>query len=225
MWVLVLLAFVWVVALAPPVLRRLRERELGSSVTSFNRQLSRLSDSPPRSELGGSVPGVAIGFGAAAKRLSDERFASDAGAIGFGVASGPRVSAAAAARTPELGPLVSHATTIRRRRVVASLGLGTLAAFAMGFGMSVFFYVAVGGLLVSLAYLGLLAYFHQLAVERVQKVVALETRRGAAIALDQARHHSGGGTAVGVVRPRVGGSGWSVPESEFERRRLVSAGR
>jgi hypothetical protein len=224
MWVLVLLAIVWVAALTPMVLRKLREQEIVTSVTSFNRQLLRLSGGgSQRIETGGSMPSATIGYSAAAKRLADQRFGSDAGAISFG--AGVRVGPAANARAAETGPLVSRATSIRRRRVLMTLLLGTLVAFAMGFGMSVFFYVAIAGLVASLAYVGLLAYFHQLAVERVQKVVALETRRGVAMALDEARHHSGSGVAGSVVRPKMGGSGWSVPEAEFDRPRLVSAGR
>ncbi|MGO9910836.1 MAG: hypothetical protein ACLPQS_06730 [Acidimicrobiales bacterium] len=224
MWVLVLLAIVWIAALTPMVLRRLREREGVTSVTSFNRQLLRLSGAGShRVESGGPVPGAAIGYSAAAKRLADDRFGSDTGAISLG--AGARTSPAASARAAELGPLVSRATSIRRRRVVATLSLGTVVMFAAGFGLSTFFYAAIAGLVATLAYLGLLAYFHQLAVERVQKVVALETRRGVAMALDEARHHSGSGLAVGAIRPKMGGSGWSVPETEFDRRRLVSAAR
>ena len=229
MWVLVLLAIVWVAALAPMVLRKLREREVVTSVTSFNRQLLRLSGGAHRSDLGGSVPGAAIGFSAAAKRLAEDRFGSDAGSISWGGRESAGSGRGAAARAAEVGPLVSRATTIRRRRVVASLGLGTVVAFLLGFGISTFFYLAVVGLVASVAYLALLAYFHQLAVERVQKVVALETRRGVAMALDEARHHSGGmpvgSSGGGSARSRVGGSGWSVPDSELEGRDLVSAGR
>ncbi|MHB1987741.1 MAG: hypothetical protein ACYCSF_07130 [Acidimicrobiales bacterium] len=220
MLVLVLLAIVWVAALTPIVLRKLREREVVTSVTSFNRQLLRLSGGPGRGDTASSVPGAAIGFSAAARRLAGERGGSDLGAITWG--SGTGVPSAA-----ELGPLVSRATTIRRRRVVASLGLGTIVTFLLGFGVSTFFYLAVGGLLASVAYLGLLAYFHRLAVERAQKVVALETRRGAAMALDEARHHTGA-IPASTTRPRVGGSCWSVADGDLDapvQRELVSAGR
>lgn len=233
MLVLVLLAIVWVAALTPMVLRKLREREVVTSVTSFNRHLLRLSGHQSREEREGSVPGAAIGFSAAAKRLADQRFgqgavtASDAGSIGFA----PRFSTPTSqgvAGTAEIGPIVSHATTIRRRRVVVCLALGTLVSFALGFGLSAFFYLAVACLVATAAYLGLLAYFHQLAVEQVQKVVALETRREMANALNQARTHCGS-LPAGAARPRVGGSGWSVPEEElegYEGRQLVSvAGR
>jgi hypothetical protein len=219
MLVLVLLGVVWVAALAPMVLRKLRERETVSSVTSFNRHLVRLSAGTVRSGNEGSVPGAAIGFSAAARRLAEQRGLAglgDAGAIRFGARSAGGSSAVAGAT--EIGPLVSHATTIRRRRVVAVLGLGTVLSFALGFGVSLFFYVALMGLIALLAYLGLLAYFHQLALERAQKVVALETRRGVAMALDEARMH--GGIPV-APRPKVGGSGWKVPDEELEGLDLV----
>ncbi|MHB8245130.1 MAG: hypothetical protein ACYDGN_07185 [Acidimicrobiales bacterium] len=145
---------------------------------------------------------------------------SDSGAIGFG----SRSSLTEAARTAPIVPPVSRATTIRRRRVVASLGLGTLVTFALGFALSAFFYLAFLGIMASVAYLGLLAYFHRLAVERAQKVVALETRLGVAMALDQARHHCEG-LHAGPPRSRLGGSGWSVPDEEWDGRQLVAAGR
>lgn len=220
MWVLVLLAIVWVAALTPMVLRRLHERETVSSVTSFTRQLSRLSDGGTRADRASSVPGATIGYSVAAQRLAEQRIGSDFGAITIGGSrSGLGVPLV---RPEELGPLVSKATTIRRRRVVAALAALTVLSFAIGFGVSPFFYLALAGLVISLAYLGLLAYFHRLAVERAQKVVALETRREMAIALDQARCHSG---HVRPTRPRVGGSGWSVPDSELRGRQLVSSGR
>lgn len=226
MFVLVLLGIVWVAALAPMILRKLREREIVSSVTSFNRHLVRLSVGSPRSERQGSVPGAAIGFSVAAQRLAEQRGMAglgDAGAIRLGA----RLAAASSSlnRAAAIGPLVSHTTTIRRRRVVALLMLGTLLSFALGFGVSQFFYLALIGLLALLAYFGLLAYFHQLALERAQKVVAMETRRGVAMALDEARMH--GGITV-APRPKVGGTGWKVPDEELEgldleRGELVSA--
>jgi hypothetical protein len=225
MLVLVLLGIVWVAALAPMVLRKLREREVVTSVTSFNRHLLRLSAGSPRSGQDGSVPGAAIGYSAAARRLADQRDIAglgDAGAIRFG----SRFRSEAPLSPADLGPVVSRATTIRRRRVVALLALGTVVTFALGFGLSIFFYLAVAGIVALVAYLALLAYFHQIAIERAQKVVALETRRGVAMALDEARHQHGG---IPVTpRPRVGGSGWSVPEEELEgldldRGELISA--
>ncbi|MGH9297153.1 MAG: hypothetical protein ACRDZP_04170 [Acidimicrobiales bacterium] len=222
MWVLVLLAIVWIVALTPMVLRKLREREVVTSVTTFNSQLSRLSGAHSRSERGGSVPGAAIGYSAAAQRLHEERYGVDF--------SEPASGSEASGVTLEPAPVVSRATTFRRRRVLASLGLCTSVSFLLGFVVSAFDYLAIVGLLAGITYLGLLAYFHRLAVERVQKVVALETRRGVAIALDHARHS--GGVQVVQPKPRIGGNGWSVPESEFEDdetaselRELVSAGR
>jgi membrane protein implicated in regulation of membrane protease activity len=213
MLVLVLLGIVWLVVLAPMVVRKLREREVVSSVTSFNRQLLHLSGGSPGRGAEASLPAATIGYSAAAQRLSDRRVAAglgDSGAIGFG----PRFGQPRALLAADIGPLVSHATTIRRRRVVALLVLGTLVTFALGFGLALFFYLAIAGVAAIVMYFALLAYFHQLALERAQKVVALETRRGAAQALDEARIQQG--AVPGTLRPRVGGSGWSVPEEELE---------
>ncbi len=220
MLVLVLLAIVWVAALAPMVVRKLRERDAITSVTSFSRGLHRLSGARLHPESIRTA-GAPIGFSAAARRLAGDRpdntLASDVGSIAFGETGRSAGS--------DLGPLVSHATTIRRRRVVALLLTTMLVSFALGFGLSAFFYLAVASILALVAYLGLLAYFHQLAVERVQKVVALEARREMAMALDEARHLRGGLPAA-TPRPRIGGSCWSVPGAEASREReLVSAGR
>ncbi len=207
MWVLVLLAIVWVAALAPMVLRKLREREDLWSVMSFHRHTSRLSAGGPSDSS--SVPGAAIGFSAAARRLAGSP--SDLGAITVGQSS---------LAQREIGPLVSRATTIRRRRVVASLALGLVLSLLLGLAASVFFYLAVVFVLAGLAYFGLLAYFHQIAIERAQKVVALETRRGVARALDAARTHSG--VVPGTQKQGMGGATWSVRERSEG---LVSAGR
>lgn len=228
MWVLVLLAIVWVAALAPMVIRKLREREVFTSVTSFNRQLLRLSGGSPVDRIA-AAPNAAIGFSAAAQRMSDDRFGSDTGAISWGPTRQRElddVPSAAAIHQGELGPVVSRAMAMRRRRVLATLVSGTLVAFLLGIIVSAFMYLGVVGLLATVTYVVLLAYFHRVAVEQVQKVVALETRRGAAMALDEARH-SVGGIPAATPRPRVGGSGWCVqePQTADSSDRLVSAGR
>lgn len=211
MLVLVLLAIVWVVALTPMVLRKLREREVVSSVTSFHRHLSHLSWGASRSHGDTApLPGAATGFSAAAKHLSG-------GSIAAQSTPGPSGSS-------PIGPLVSRATTIRRRRVVTTLAAATIVSFLLSIGVSTFLYLAVGCLVASLTYLGLLAYFHQLAMERAQKVVALETRREMALALDEARHHCGqlAATSSGA---RMAGTGWSVQQNNRRAQELVSAGR
>jgi hypothetical protein len=208
MWVLVLLAIVWAAALGPMVWRKLREREVISSVVSFHRQLSHLSAGSGADTS--SVPGAAIGFSAAARRLAGKP--SDLGAITMG---------AGVVRPPDLGPLVSRATTIRRRRVVSVLVLGVVLSLLCGLVSSVFFYLAVVFVAAALAYFALLAYFHQLAVERAQKVVALETRRGVVQALDAARTHSG--VQPGTVRSGPGGATWTVTTPVQRSERVASA--
>lgn len=222
MWILVLLALVWVAALAPMVIRRVREREIVSAVGSFSRSLSRLSSDDPLPSRSGSVKGAVIGYSAAAQRLSDQRLGSELGAISWGSS---RSSGPGTVRPADLGPVISHATAIRRRRVVLGLVVGTVVAFLMGFGVPAFFYLALSGLVISISYLALLAYFHRLAIERAQKVVALETRRGVALALDEARHQSSGPAAISTVRPRMAGSGWSVPQPAPAAQRWASASR
>lgn len=215
MWLLVLLAIVWVVALAPMVLRKVREREAVTSVTSFNSQLLRLSGAQGRSERTSSVPGAAIGFSAAAQRLHEERYGAD-----FSEGAAPLLDVDAV-------PTVSRVTSMRRRRVLTCLVAGTVVSFLVGFAAPVFDDLAIFGLVATAAYVALLIYFQRIAIERAQKVVALETRRGVAIALDQARHTCG----APVVQPRssLRGNGWSVAEPgtsgvHADERQLVSAG-
>jgi hypothetical protein len=220
MLVLVLLAIVWVAALAPTVVRKLRERETLTSVASFGSHLSKLSIGAPRFERSRPAPGTPIGFSAAARRVAEQRGAGglgDAGSLGFGTRNSGRAGVLAA----DLGPLVSHATTIRRRRVVAILALSLVVSIPLGFALSAFFYLTVLCVVALVVYLAALAYVHQLAIERAQKVVALETRRGVAMALDEARHVRAGIPATS--RPRIGGSGWSVPDEEIEGLDLESA--
>ena len=215
MLVLVLLGVVWVVALSPMILRKLRDREPHGSISTFTHHLSRLATPSPRTTIGSSVSGSAIGFSAAARRIADDRFAgsfgSDAGSVTF----------AGIKRRPRPEPLVSRTTTIRRRRVILLLCLAAVFAGLVGIAVPSFFFVAVGVGGALLCYFALLAYFHQLAMERAQKVVALETRREVAQALDVARHQN----AAIPSSCRVRGSGWSIPDDELEGDELVSAGR
>ncbi len=204
MLILVLLALVWIVALTPMVMRRLRDRERMRTGYSTG----------PRHFTGGSLGTDlgAISWGAG----------NLAGTAGTHVAPG---SPGAPALSIDPVHVVSRTTAMRRRRVVTVLVGATLVTFALGFGLPAFFYLAVTGLVLSTTYLALLVYFHRVAVERAQKVVALETRREAAMALDEARQHS---SAIGVTEanpPRFSGTGWAVRDSDFQHRRLASAGQ
>lgn len=206
--ILVVLAVVWVVALTPWVLRKLSERQVVTSVSSFNRQLLRLGSSSDRPERGStSVPGAAIGFSAAAQRVHDEA---------------PLAAPAWSRPEPHdvvVPPVVvtSRGTAIRRRRVIA-LGLATmLFFFLVGLipGAGFMWDLALVTLAFVAAYVAALIHFHRRAVERAQKVVALETRRSVATALDRARLSR---ADAGHVRTagHLGGSGWSVTDSRRE---------
>jgi len=210
--ILVVLAVVWVVALTPWVLRKLSERQVVTSVSSFNRQLLRLGSHADRPERGSlSVPGAAIGFSAAAQRVHEESHesASRQDHIESEVYVHPVV-------------VTRRSTALRRRRVVASLLAAMLFFFLVGLipGAQVMWDLALVCLAFAAAYVAALIHFHRIAVERAQKVVALETRRSVATALDRARLSRGGGHVRPAGRP--GGSGWSVTDARG--RGLVATG-
>lgn len=210
--VLLVLAVVWVVALTPMVLRKLSERRVVTSVTSFNRHLGRLRSRSvwDESTSEGLSP---IGFSAAAQRVREEpRF--DAGVV-----TAPTTDPA------EPIPVVTSKATVARRRRVMTILLGaTVGSFLLGLvpALSFFWDLALVGLVCTISYLGLLVYFHRMAVERASKVVALETRRQCASALDRARavgaapppaSTNGGGPAQMPLQRAVGGSTWSITGS------------
>ncbi len=210
--VLLILAVVWVVALTPMVLKKLSERQVLGSVTSFNRKLGHLRSQ--NSGYGQRVFGLGpIGFSAAAERVHEEhRF--DAGA-----------SSGHTTREVEAVPAVaSRATIIRRRRVLVSLIGATLFAFLLGIVVSLFLDLAFLGLFLTAVYVGLLVYFHRLAVERAQKVVALETRRQVLSALEEARvvgaTGAGPATSYGAAFTITGSHRSAGPSA----RRLVGSG-
>lgn len=220
MLVLVLLGVVWIVALAPVVLRKLRERERFSAVTSFTAQLWKPAPGGGQSEPAGSVPGAAIGFSVVTKRL-EGLDGSRRGCWGEDeqTAGSPTPTSPVLTR-----PVVSRTTALRRRRVIAGLGIATIAFFALGLAAQPFLYLGVAVAVATVSYLGLLAYFHHLAVERAHKVVVLETRREVALALDEARNHSHLRPAS-LSRTQLGGTGWSVPDYELANADLAAAGR
>ncbi|MDA8039310.1 MAG: hypothetical protein M0Z69_09155 [Actinomycetota bacterium] len=225
--VLLVLAVVWVVALTPMVLRKLSERRLVTSVTSFSRHIGRL-----RSHAAGGAPMpsrlVPIGFSAAAQRIHVEH------RVDSGAQSG-RVSP-----DHEVIPVfISRATTARRRRVLLSLAGGTVGCFLFGLVPALGFLsnLALVGIACIAVYVALLVYFRRLAVERAQKVVALETRRHVVSALDRAR--AGGGVQAVAGASGPSGAGWMVTGAHqnphmdsgrrlggarFESRELVGAG-
>jgi hypothetical protein len=199
--VLLVLAVVWVIALTPMVLRKLSERRVVSSVTTFNRALGHLRSHAPRVE-GSTLTLAPIGFSAAAQRIHDA----------------PRFDAGVRPQAPppseaEVPPVVTSRTTARRRRrVLASLAGATVGFFLLGLVPALGFLIDLGvvALVLAISYVALLVYFHQRAVERAQKVVALETRRYVVSALDRARAVGGVNCASGGGRSVAGGMGWSV---------------
>jgi len=214
--ILVVLAVVWVVALTPWVLRKVSERELVTSVTSFHRHLLRLGSHTDRSERGSvSMPGAPIGYSAAAQRVQEELYGDNETA---------RPDHPESEVVMPTVVVTSRSTAVRRRRVVALLLASMMFFFLIGLipGAHVMWDVALVCVAFAAAYVAALIHFHRLAVERAQKVVALETRRSVATALDRARLSRAGG---GHVRPagRLGGSGWAVTDQHG--RELAATGR
>jgi len=230
--ILVVLAVVWVVALTPMVVRRLSDRQFASGLRSYRRRLLRLGPASTPPPVAGSVPGAMIGFSIAAQRLHDlrhphEQFEARA------VTDVPEEAAVAAPVSVSASP----ATAARRRQVVTLLAGATLLFFVLGIIPSARVLWDLGLLTLgcSAAYVALLIHFHRLAVERAQKVIALETRRHVSaelqtrrhvIALDHARqvavgggyssgyaaqgYASGGTPFGGPTGSALSGSGWAV---------------
>jgi hypothetical protein len=200
MIVLGVLAVVWVVALTPMVLRHLSERQLSSSVRSYHRRLLRLGSSSTvqAAPVGSSVPGAMLGYSAAAQRLHGERF-------GTQVLDAPAAAEPSESLSVSVSAGASPATAARRRQVVTVLVGATAAFFLLGMipAVRIMWDLALLTLGCTAAYVALLIHFHRLAVERAQKVIALETRRHVSAALESRRH------VIAVDRARhvaVGGS-------------------
>ena len=211
--IVVVLAVVWIVALDT-------DGVCGRSQSASSRLVSaritvgllRLGSSGEHSVASegavGSVPGAMIGFSAAAQRLHVERYGVPApSAEDFESERVPAPSAGC--------PTLSPATAARRRHVVLILGGATLFFFVVGMmpAARVMWDLSLFSLGCTVAYVALLIHFHRLAVERAQKVIALETRRQATAVLESRRHvvahrarpsvsggfGSGGYARVGVV--------------------------
>jgi hypothetical protein len=206
--ILIVLAVVWVVALTPMVLRKISERQLTSGVRAYHRRLSSSGYSSGSTDrVNRSVPGAMIGFSAAALRLHEERY-------GVTPTDSPTTQPERAAYEDVLPTAptatASPATAARRRQVVSVLAGATVLFLLVGIipGARVLWDLALLTLAFTAAYVALLIHFHRLAVERAQKVIAIETRRHASEALENRRHvmtvgaryASGTGRTAGAAR-------------------------
>lgn len=216
--ILVVLAVVWVVALTPLVLRKLSERRFTEGLRSYHRLLSRFGSS--------DRPSVVVE--APARYYATAQFAT-----------GDRASAPDdEVAVPPAPAAASPAMAARRRAVVMTLGGATVFFFLVGAlpAARMLWDVAFFALGCLAVYVALLVHFHRQAVERAQKVVALETRRQASAVLESRRHvvarerrkvAAGGGyaptgympagnyaTAAGQV---LGGTGWTIMGTHSHR--------
>ncbi len=206
--ILGVLAVLWLAFLTPMAWRRLSRRGFTSPLAWFSDYLMRRasnshgsyrSDAFERPE--GSVPGVVIGFSAAAHRLHEAR---------YGTSASPTQSPLTPPAVPVSVSLSPSPVTAARRRRVGALLVGATALFLLlGLipGASICWAVSLITLSMTLAYVALLVHFHRVAVERAQKVIALETRRYVATALDARRNvvtpSAVAGVSSGYGRPQV----------------------
>ncbi|MDQ4068117.1 MAG: hypothetical protein M3203_01350 [Actinomycetota bacterium] len=172
---LLFLAAVWAAFLIPPWLRSRSERRPGDSVVSFNRQLSVLRRTAPRT---GRVPG--------GDHWYHQRAATPLVPSHRPVRSNRTSAMAPAHRAPRPvrpGPAASSAArsrTMRRRRdVLSALVVAVLATLVLGllpaFRFMLLFHVVADLLLV--AYVALLIHQRNVAAERELKVRFLPNHR------------------------------------------------
>jgi membrane protein implicated in regulation of membrane protease activity len=112
-----------------------------------------------------------------------------------------RLSASRPLSSARAVPATSPAMATRRRRVMSVLLASTVLLFLLGVipGAHLLWDVALILLACTLAYVALLVHFNRLAIEKAQKIVALETRRHATETLQQRRQVvASGGSTVGV---------------------------
>ena len=210
MWVLMVLAVVWVVTLTPMVYRKLSERNSVTSVASFHRQLLRLGAAwrPARRT---SIPGTALGFSAAALRVWEERYTPTTGrgrhiggrsefaqaGLGRGSFVEPRgdrdhripVPRGTARTRADVRLARPPLATVRRRRVVTCLLTLTCVLFLVGIipAARMFWDMALISVAALLAYLAAIIHVHRLSVERARNVERLGSRRHVVSGLDEAR--------------------------------------
>jgi hypothetical protein len=178
-----------------------------------------------------------IGFSVAAQRRHEGRVGAPGGTYPSHASDPPvdteRFDPVPAATAVSVG--TSPATAARRRQVFTVLGGLTVIFFLLGIIPSarILWDLALLTLGCTAAYVALLIHFHRLAVERAQKVIALETRRHVTAELESRRHvivdrthvavsggyasgysslgYADGGTSYArAVGPALSGSGWSV---------------
>jgi hypothetical protein len=126
-----------------------------------------------------------IGFSVAAHRLH--------GARSVVSPSGTPEAGERSERFPSALPVsagTSQATAARRRQVVSVLVGATVFFFLVGIipGARILWDLGLLTFGCTAAYMALWIHFHRLAVERAQKVIALETRRHVTAELESRRH-------------------------------------
>jgi hypothetical protein len=178
--ILVVLALIWVVALTPIALRKLREREGSYSVARFHRSLRAMRRAFPR-----QVAAAGAGSGGMAF-FGDQHLARR---VGVHAAGRPRPPASGtgnpAAEVGAQPATVSAARPVartpgtsvqRRRQVLATLAGGLVLTFLFGLvpALRPMWDVSLLLLALTAGYVALLIHFRRVAVERAEKVVFLE---------------------------------------------------
>jgi hypothetical protein len=198
--ILGVLALIWVVALTPIALRKLREREGSYSVARFQGGLRAMRRAFPRDVATAGAGGMGLLGGQSMARR-----------VGMPPASRPAlpVTPAEGTRARSAGPVRTAGPSARRRRqVLAYLGCGLVLSFLFGIVPALRLLWDVSLLLLALtaAYLALLIHFRRLADERAEKVVFLEQPAGAPITapLPKIQPYYAGRAPAPAFRPVAG---------------------
>lgn len=180
--ILGVLALIWVVALTPIALRKLREREGSYSVARFQGGLRAMRRAFPRQVATAGAGGLGLlGGQSVARRVAAP--ASGRPALPPSGSTSPVTPAGGARAGGAVSVRTAGPSARRRRQVLAYLGGGVVLSFLFGIVPALRLLWDVSLLLLALtaAYLALLIHFRRMAVERADKVVFLEQPAGAPI--------------------------------------------